>query len=935
MILFSRISLQHSILLLIVTLSCTLVSFNYFVLRPQFESIMLEHSRLDIVSTMNRLQGSIEYMLRNDDVEGMKREVAANSVREEIKHLIVFDDQLKVVASSQLADQERYYSELSLHAAENIIEDVLVKKTLVLYESRGIENSLYGIAPIHILGSEGIRDSHWGLLVIEVDLGVRQSVLLSEMDRLFWQATFLLILMGGLFWLGFQKSVNRRLAIIITAAQRIAEGEFQTRLSFTGRDELSEIAGAMDFMAERIEEDHKELVSRHQELDSILRNIPSMVYIKDVNGQYLMVNDRFKTAFPSFDLVANQTVFDILPRAEAEKFTRYDAEVLETGGALSKRVAFTYHNEIRHLFMVKFPLYDTDKLAYAICTIATDLSDQEQTENLLNISKSIFENTVEAIVIMDEKRRIIDVNQSFEKITGYSKEEVFGKSPDFISSSKTNIVVYQEMWQSLFDKGHWAGEIVSQRKNGEEYFERLSINSINNRDSKITGYIGISQDISQEKETRQHLARLAFRDSLTGLHNRESFKNCLIDAAAYTKRYGKSFGVLFLDLDFFKEVNDSQGHDFGDLLLKMVADRLLQSTRSMDIVSRLGGDEFTILVPGEVTDAGLAALAYQIVKALSEPYCIESAEIVIGCSIGIAVFPRDGSDIDLLLKHADAAMYHAKELGRGRFSFFDFSINEKNQRLIAVKHALRSAIDNAEYRLVYQPKVDPHKGVITGYEALLRWDSQRLGVVSPAEFIPIAEESAEIENITEWVIACVAKDKQQSVKLRHANIAINISAKQFKSDSWVNTLRTMNDNGQLNVALITVEVTETALIDSFENTLLQLSALRHLGATIAIDDFGIGYSSLSYLKKMPIDYLKIDRSFVQDIGKDPDDQAIVETVIGMSHALDIKVIAEGAESAEQVDFLKSRGCDEIQGYFYAKPLDLSQVDDFNLAVSKR
>ncbi|SIS95006.1 EAL domain-containing protein [Neptunomonas antarctica] len=934
MILFTRISLQRSILLLIMTLSCVLVSFNYFVLRPQFESIMLEHSRLDIISTMNRLQGSIEYMLRNDDVDGMKREVAANSVKEEVMHLIVFDDQLRAVASSQLADQGRHYSELTLHAAKNMMEDVLVKRTRKLYESRSVENSLYGIAPIHILGSEGIRDSRWGLLVIEVDLSVRQSELLSEMDWFFWQATFLLALMGGLFWLGFQKSVNRRLAIIITAAQRIAEGEFHTRLSFTGKDELSEIAGAMDFMAGKIEEDHKELVSRHKELDSILRNIPSMVYIKDVNGQYLMVNDRFKAAFPSVELATNQTVFNILPCDEAEKFTRYDAEVLETGEALSKRVSFTYHNEIRHLFMVKFPLYDTDKLAYAICTMATDLSEQEQTENLLNISKSIFENAVDTIVIMDEERRIIDVNQSFENVTGYSKKEVVGKGSDFITLCETNTETYQEMWLSLFDKGHWIGEIINHRKNGEEYFERLSINSINNRDGEITGYIGISQDITQEKEARQNLARLAFRDSLTGLHNRESFKNHLIDAAEYTERYGKSFGVLFIDLDFFKEVNDSQGHDFGDLLLKMVADRLVQGTRAMDVVSRLGGDEFTILMPGNVSDAGLAASACQIVKKLSEPYCIEGADLVIGCSIGIAVFPRDGSDIDLLLKHADAAMYHAKELGRGRFSFFNFSINEKNQRLIAVKNALRSAIDNAEYRLVYQPKVDPHKGVITGYEALLRWDSKGLGMVSPAEFIPIAEESTEIENITDWVIKCVTKDKQQSVKLRHANVAINISAKQFKSDSWVNTLRDMDGNGQLNVALITVEVTETALIDSFENTLVQLSALRHLGATIAIDDFGIGYSSLSYLKKMPIDYVKIDRSFVQDIVNDPDDQAIVQTVITMSHALDIKVIAEGAESVEQVTFLKSRGCDEIQGYFYAKPLELSQVDDFNLAASK-
>lgn len=930
MISINNISLRHSILLLIVALSVSLVSFNQFVLSPQLKLIMNENAREDILSTINRIQGSIEHMLVHDDMDSIKREIIANSLHDEIKYLILVNEELSVIASSRQEYLEHQLYTLPLHIEPAVVRKALAQKELVIFESKVEENTLYGIAPISILVKEGIRDTRWGLLVLEVDLSVRQLSLLSQLDRFFGQASLLVALIGALFWLSFQKSINQRLGAILCAAKKIAEGEFQTRLRLSGSDELSEIAAAMNFMTSRIETDHEELISRHKQLESILTNIPSMVYIKDMKGQYLMVNQRFRDVFPNVDITHEQTVFDILPYEEAEKFTRYDLTVMETQESLRQRVTFTINDKEHHLFMVKFPLFDTSNVIYAICTIATDLSEQEQTENLLNISKSIFENTVESIVITDERRRIINVNQSFERMTGYSKDESYGKDLRFIGAREISAAIHKDMWKSLFDVGHWTGELISKKKNGHEYYERVSINSIVNKENQITGFICISQDISKEKESSEHLLRLAFRDALTGLHNRESFKNHLSDAFENAKRNDESLGVLFIDLDFFKEVNDSQGHGFGDRLLVMVSERLLQSTRVVDVVSRLGGDEFTVLVTGNVTDAGLAVLAIQIIKSLSESYCIDNKEIIIGCSIGIATFPRDGENIELLLKHADAAMYHAKELGRGRFSFFDFTINEKNQRIIKVKQALRSAIECSEYRLVYQPKVDPHNNVITGYEALLRWNSNELGVVSPVEFIPVAEDCGEIEKITDWVIRRVAQDKFNFECLRHANIAINISAKQFKSDSWIRTLRAMNESAELDVALITVEVTETALIDSFDATLEQLLALRQLGASVAIDDFGTGYSSLSYLKKMPIDYVKIDRSFVKDIGIDPDDQAIVQTVIAMSHALDIKVIAEGAESVAQIDFLTSKGCDEIQGYFYAKPLELTELENYTL-----
>jgi predicted signal transduction protein with EAL and GGDEF domain len=357
---------------------------------------------------------------------------------------------------------------------------------------------------------------------------------------------------------------------------------------------------------------------------------------------------------------------------------------------------------------------------------------------------------------------------------------------------------------------------------------------------------------------------------------------------------------------------------------------LLSNCRNTDIVSRLGGDEFIILVRNVENESGLAAQANQIIKKLQKPFQLEGATVLIGATIGIAVFPKDADTSDQLLKHADAAMYHAKSLGRGCFSFFDFSINARNQRIIRLKQAMRTAIKQNEYRLVYQPQIDPNAREITGYEALIRWESEELGHVSPAEFIPVAEDSGEIDRITHWVIQQVAEDRKQSSVLGGHTVSINISAKQFQNDSWVNTLRTMSEEHRLDLSSIVVEVTETALVAEFDSTLEQLKAIRRLGVRVAIDDFGTGYSSLAYLKKMPINYLKIDRTFVSDIGIDSDDQTIVQTVIAMAHALDITVIAEGAESIEQVAFLTANGCDKIQGYYYSKPLELAEVDTFAL-----
>jgi diguanylate cyclase (GGDEF)-like protein len=382
---------------------------------------------------------------------------------------------------------------------------------------------------------------------------------------------------------------------------------------------------------------------------------------------------------------------------------------------------------------------------------------------------------------------------------------------------------------------------------------------------------------------------------------------------------------LFIDLDLFKEVNDSHGHAVGDQLLCQVAERLKGCLRESDSAFRLGGDEFTVLLPQPEGDDSLAAVANKLIDQLKTPFKVEGHAVRIGSSIGIVSYPRDGENQDTLVGHADAAMYFAKEQGRGRYAFFDPQINARNQRNMRIKTGLNEALERDELYLVYQPKVLPG-GAVCGYEALMRWHSHELGLVSPAEFIPIAEASQALESMTVWLLHQVGRDLQQT-PLKGLQVAINLSPRQFQSGSWVDALREVLEEYHLGPEQFCIEVTESALVESFNTTVAQLSEVQALGVEVAIDDFGTGYSSLEYLKRLPIDYLKIDRSFVRDISTDADDRIIVQTIILLAHSLGLKVVAEGVETPEQAEFLGQQACDELQGYLFAPPRRLEELGD--------
>ncbi|WP_160115576.1 EAL domain-containing protein [Marinobacterium lutimaris] len=889
--------------------------FVLFVARPYLLYLTDNNARTEISYSVNRLQGTLEYMLLRGDEEGVQREIAAASMRRYVKHLVVLDNENRVLASSSLADRGQTFDQLFLHLPDSFIQQIQSSGSLSFYDSPE-EDTIYGAAPVSLPDADKPRQMARGTVVIEVDTRLLGNNLLGRIDNFFlWIAGFIL-LSAPLVWYAGERYINRRLARIMGSIEAMEAGDYDREVKLGGGDELGQIANALNRLATSIRSSREELKKQNALFDEVMRHIPALVSIVSEDGHFVYANRRFQ-AFYKVDPAKNGLDLDAtFNTGITRRHRELNRQVLARGGPMQLHLTTEFEGRETTWFMVKFPLLRGE--VRSVCTVSLDITEQETNEQLVNISRRIFENTSEGIVISDREQRIVEVNDSFARMNGSSKEELIGRRMELVDSSLSGAGVKERVEAAIAVKGSWQGELSCRRSDGSTYPARLSVSAIRDRHNRQDGFFAIYQDISSEKAAEESLQQLAYNDALTGLYNRASFKRHLQEALERMKRYDEQFAVLFIDLDRFKEVNDSFGHECGDSLLELVADRLRDQLREVDLACRLGGDEFTVLVPHVDQTEGLAVIANKLIAAISEPYLVDGHELFIGCSIGIAVAPADGEESDLLMRNADAAMYHAKESGRGCHAFFDSEIDDRNRRRIQIKNGLRLARARGELSLAYQPEVDPVSGEVKIYEALMRWYSNEIGFVSPVEFIAVAEESELIEDLTEWLIGQVAEDCRQA-PLNAAKISINLSPRQFRSESWLRQINAAVASGAVDPRRLCIEVTESALVEDFSRAHAQLQQMKKLGIEVAIDDFGTGYSSLSYLKRMPIDYLKIDRSFVADIGQDTDDQTIVETVIVMAHALGLKVVAEGAENEQQVAFLRKNHCDLIQGYYYAKP----------------
>lgn len=556
-----------------------------------------------------------------------------------------------------------------------------------------------------------------------------------------------------------------------------------------------------------------------------------------------------------------------------------------------------------------------------------DITERKQMEERLRQSATVFENTTEGVMITDVERRIVAVNRAFTEITGYGQEELTGQRSSILDSGRHDAQFYEEMWRTIREAGRWQGEIWSRRKNGDIYPEWLNISEVRNGSGRVTHYVAVFSDISVMKESEAMLDYIAHHDPLTNLPNRLLLHARMEQALAKARRSHTLMAVMFLDLDYFKKINDTMGHPIGDQLLQEVAARLRNCVREVDTVSRLGGDEFTILLEELHEARAVGAVAQKIITELGERYLINEHEVFVTCSIGISLFPDDGDDITTLLKNADTALYRAKEQGRNNYQYYTLELTIRAMERMALESNLRHALERNELVLYYQPQVDLFSGRIIGMEALLRWQHPEMGLIAPASFIPLAEELGLIIPIGEWVLrtACRRLKAWQDEGIDIVRMAVNISSRQFNQPDLVEVVTAILEETGIAPHCLELELTERILMEDAERAIDVLNRLKALGLQFSIDDFGAGYSSLSYLKQFPIDRIKIDQSFVNNVTSVPEDAAVTQAVISLSHSMNIKAVAEGVETIEQHEFLRSSQCDELQGFYFSHPLPEEEI----------
>lgn len=545
----------------------------------------------------------------------------------------------------------------------------------------------------------------------------------------------------------------------------------------------------------------------------------------------------------------------------------------------------------------------------------------------LRIYANAFENSGEAILISDQDNRIINVNSAFTEQTGYALEEVRGHDPRLLSSGNTPREVYRELWHDLQEKGFWQGELWDRKKSGEIYPKWTAISAIRGDDERSMFYIASFTDISERKEAQQQIEHLAHHDILTGLFNRFSLEERLEQSLALARRERQQVAVLFIDLDRFKNINDSLGHQVGDKLLIEVARRLGECVRESDIVARIGGDEFVVVLTGMNGTDSVVTIADKVLQQLSLPYAIDGKQLESSPSIGISVYPDDGDSADVLLKSADIAMYHAKDRGRCNYHFVTESMLTAANARHELEHELHVALEKGQFELYYQPQIRTEDGRIYGVEALLRWRHPERGMVPPDSFIPLAEETGLIHALGAWVLdeACRQLAAWKEVGIGRLGMAVNLSARQLQSGDLPGLVHSAMAAYGIDRGDLELEITETAAMLDPERAVQKLWKLRELGVRLAIDDFGTGYSSLSYLKRLPIQSLKLDRSFVGDIENDPNDAEISAATLALAHNLGLSVIAEGVETEVQRAFLANHRCDYLQGYLFSRPLPADEL----------
>ncbi|EED32477.1 ggef/eal/pas/pac-domain containing protein [gamma proteobacterium NOR5-3] len=655
-------------------------------------------------------------------------------------------------------------------------------------------------------------------------------------------------------------------------------------------------------------------------------------FFQQPNGMHLLasIEGDIKLANSAWELALGYTPEELIGKNFLELVHEEDRAVtVKEMQNLSKGLKTLYfENRYRHkngsyrVIAWSAAAADQDSI---ICAVGRDISKENAAKQGLFQAAAVFKNSGEGILISDEKGLIRDVNAAFSQITGYSRDEAIGQATSLLRSGRHDAEFYKKMWHALKETGTWRGEIWNRRKSGAVFPELLTISKI---DGQNSGFVAIFTDITQLKETEEQLQKLAHYDPLTELPNRYLINERLQQSIRRAQRRSERLAVFFLDIDSFKNINDSLGHLAGDKLLAMTANRLRELLRDDDTVGRIGGDEFLMLLEDINSPDVATNIAEKIIGALRKPTILEGRSVSVSASVGISIYPDDGQTAETLMSNADAAMYSAKEQGRNTFRFYSENLTRAAFQNVLIDSALREAKSRNEFRLAFQPQIDIVTNSLLGLEVLLRWHHPTLGTVSPAQFIPQAERTGLIRDIGQWVLeqACLQGNKWLAEGLPFGRLAVNVSAPQFRAEDFVDQVRQVLEYANFPPNRLELELTESVLVQDTEQLIGNMDELRAMGIQFAIDDFGTGYSSLSYLKKMPIDRLKLDKSFVDNISTDDNDRIIAEAVVALGQAMGLEVIAEGIEYEEQARALRDIGCTQFQGFLYGMPMYTSRIE---------
>ncbi|MGG1944956.1 EAL domain-containing protein [Trinickia sp. NRRL B-1857] len=691
-------------------------------------------------------------------------------------------------------------------------------------------------------------------------------------------------------------------------------------LTFMGRPAVFVLA---DDVTEQIKVE-AEAQRSNQMLETVIDNIPQRIFWKDRESRYLGCNMAFArdAGLAYTEQVIGKTDDDMPWNALAESLRRADLDVIQTGVPKMNYEFETLIDGVHRAGITsKIPLTNGDGTVIGVLGSYMDVTDRKRSDLALRLQSRALDASVNAILITaaSGSGHLIEyANPAFKRITGYDPAEIVGQDCRFLQRDDHDQEGLVAIREGLAANREVSAVLRNYRKDGALFWNQLFIAPVPDPDGNTTHHIGVINDVTDLIRYQEQLEYQANYDGLTRLPNRNLLRERLNQAIAR----GKPLAVVFIDLDGFKNVNDSLGHSVGDRLLGVVAERLARSARPSDTVARHGGDEFVIVLTDAVDEKTLIGWMERVRATISEPVWLDGTELYVGCSMGASLYPQDGEDVETLLKKADLAMYRAKDMGRNTFQFYQPEMNTSVGARLNLERRLRRALRDGEFLLHYQPQVDIQTGQIVGMEALVRWLDPEVGLVPPSAFIPVAEESGLIGPLSEWVLreACRQNKAWQNEGLPPARVSVNLSARQFQQRDIAKLVMSILEETGLEPQYLELELTESTIMRNAEEAVTMLSELHALGIGLAIDDFGTGYSSLSYLKRFPVDRLKIDRSFVSDIGASSDDETITSAIIALAHSLQLQVIAEGVETAAQLDFLKERACTEMQGYFFARPM---------------